>query len=98
MSTYAIASAIENFSKDFTRALNKKNEIERERLLFEKEKFEFEKLNKEPLKLKFKKINESTNESTCEHEWYEYIIDFDEKRQYVACMCSKCGKSTIEQI
>lgn len=36
-------------------------------------------------------------EHECEHEWYQYIIDYDKKRRYVAHICSKCGKATIEK-
>ena len=87
MSTYAIASAIEKFSKDFTKALDEKNKIEREKLKFEKAKLELE-FNNEQL----------SNESNCEHEWYQYIIDFDKERKYIAHICSRCGKATIKSL
>lgn len=36
MSTYAIADAINGFAKSFTKVMNEKNKIEREKLEFEK--------------------------------------------------------------
>jgi hypothetical protein len=41
---------------------------------------------------------EKTMKDECEHEWYQYIIDFDKERKYIAHICSKCGKATIKNI
>ena len=32
----------------------------------------------------------------CEHEWYQYVLDYDGERVLIAHVCSKCGEAKVE--
>lgn len=98
MSTYAIASAIEKFAKDFKEVISEKNKIEKEKLTFEKEKFEF---YKQQLNLSENMFNKENHydEVSCNHHWvYECTItDMDGIKE--RHRCAICGDiKTMEVI
>ena len=110
MSTYAIASAIEKFSTDFTRAIKEKNKIEKDKLDFEREKFKFEKekfeFNKQQLKQDESSKNNSNNQNIefeCPHHWifdsiYNCPNDFTRKEKHICAICGEVKTIPIEHI
>lgn len=89
MSTYAIADAIKNFSKDLKEVISEKNKIEKDKLAFEKEKFEF---GKQRLDTNNERGNNQQNNSECKHEWHNVGSASGSKSRYDVFVCSKCGE------
>lgn len=87
MSTYAIASAIEQLAENFKKVMDDKNKIEDDKNKIEREKLEFE-------KEKFKQI---TNPE-CDHDWELLDEWFDTDNKYILCryFCKKCGDTKFE--
>lgn len=110
MGAYAISDSINNFTKAFKEAIDKKNGIEKERLKFEKEKFELEKEKFEFYKQQFELNELSKNNSdktnikfTCPHHWmfdsiYDCPSDLTRKEKHVCALCGEVKIIPIERI
>lgn len=107
MSTYAIADAIKNFSKDLKEVISEKNKIEKEKLAFEKEKFEFSKQrfnNKQQSESNSKRNTKCNDEAVCcNHNWQYKSTEFDQVnmcyvKRYVCGYCGEIKKEEVECI
>lgn len=98
MSTYAIASAIEKFARDFKEVISEKNKIEKEKLAFEKEKFEFNKRQLDLNEYAFNAEKHHECEVSCNHDWrYECtIMDIDGCKE--RHRCSICGETKTMEV
>ena len=106
MSTYAIASAIEQLAENFKKVMDDKNKIEREKLEFEKEKFkqltntecdhEWEAYSKDNSLYACKKCG-IIQYQECEHDWIFDRSITNSIGTYIYYKCRKCSTEKYER-